>query len=87
MARQILTDYDFGGVSRATNLPPAINDSDALILRQLKEYTGGPIIQSYQVIAENYSISQGKNGISIESVTIAEGFTVTVPSGSTWRIL
>lgn len=86
MSRQILTDYDFGGISRVTNLPPAVEDSDALILQQLKEYTGAPIIQSIQVISEDYSIAVGKNGLSLISASVSEGATVTVPSGSTWRI-
>jgi hypothetical protein len=86
MSRQILTDYDYGGVSRVINLPPAVDDSEPVILSQLKEYTGAPIIQSSQVISEDYSIAEGKNGLSLVSVSISEGATVTIPSGSTWRI-
>jgi len=38
------------------------------------------------IINENLTIPSGFNGISAGPITIASGFTVTVPSGSTWTI-
>jgi hypothetical protein len=87
MAREILTDYDFKNVSRVVNLPPAVEDADPVILSQLKDYTGGPVIESQQVISEDYSIGVGKNGISLGPVSVSEGVSVTIPAGSVWRIL
>jgi hypothetical protein len=40
-----------------------------------------------QTISEDYSIPAGYNGMSAGPVTIADGVTVTVPSGSAWSIV
>ena len=38
-------------------------------------------------IDANYSISSGSNGMSAGPITISSGYSVTVPSGSTWVIV
>lgn len=38
MARDIFTNYDFNGVSRIVNLPPAIEDTEPVTLAQFKAY-------------------------------------------------
>jgi hypothetical protein len=38
MSREILTDYDFKGVSRLKNLPNAVEDTEPVTLAQLKAY-------------------------------------------------
>jgi hypothetical protein len=49
--------------------------------------TGGPILESAQVINSNLSLSAGSNGLSIGPVEIASGYTVTIPANATWAIL
>ena len=38
-------------------------------------------------IDANYSISSGSNGMSAGPITISSGYSVTVPTGSTWVIV
>ena len=47
----------------------------------------GPIIESQQVINENITILPGRNGMSIGDVTVSDGYTVTISSGSSWRVI
>ena len=42
---------------------------------------------NFNTISENYTFDTGYNGVSAGPVTIASGFTVTVPSGSAWSIV
>ena len=44
------------------------------------------IAETAQVINADYTISAGKNGISVELVEVADGYTVTVPAGAVWLI-
>jgi hypothetical protein len=48
--------------------------------------TASPILESYQTISSNYTITAGSNGFSVGPVTIATGVTVTVPTGQVWLI-
>ena len=46
------------------------------------------VIMEYQpLISANYTLSSGSNGVSAETVAVASGVTVTVPSIFSWRIL
>lgn len=45
------------------------------------------ILQSQQVISEDYTLTAGYNGLSAGPVVVADGYTVTVPDGAVWRIL
>lgn len=40
-----------------------------------------------QTVTSNYTITSGKNAVSAGPVTINSGVVVTIPSGSTWRIV
>ncbi len=42
---------------------------------------------NYSVISEDYTFDTGYNGVSAGPVTIASGFTVTVPAGSAWSVV
>jgi hypothetical protein len=42
---------------------------------------------NFNTISENYTFDAGYNGVSAGPITIASGFTVTVPSGSGWSIV
>lgn len=47
---------------------------------------GGAIMEYAQTISANYTITSGKNALSVGDITIATGVTVTIPSGSRWVI-
>ena len=47
----------------------------------------GVILESKQVISQNYTLTAGSNGISQGPVEIASGYTVTIPAGAVWGIL
>jgi hypothetical protein len=48
---------------------------------------GGAIYEVSQIISEDYTITAGTNGLSAGPITIDDGVTVTIPSGSTWTIV
>jgi len=50
-------------------------------------FSGGAIYENADDITANYSITAGKNALSVGPITIASGVTVTVPSGQRWVIL
>lgn len=43
--------------------------------------------ENSQTITTNYTITAGKNALTAGPVTIADGVTVTIPSGSTWVVI
>lgn len=64
----------------------------------LKAYNGSTWVQlgssddvvmrlNLQTISSNYTIPSGYNGVTAGPITIANGVTVTVPSGSSWSIV
>ena len=50
-------------------------------------FSGGAIYENADDITANYTITSGKNAMSVGPITIASGVTVTVPSGQRWVIL
>jgi hypothetical protein len=48
---------------------------------------GVPIVENSQIISASYSITTGSNATTTGPVTVANGVTVTVPSGSVWRVM
>jgi len=44
------------------------------------------IAETAQVISSDYTLASGKNGVSVGSVEVADGYTVTVPAGAVWLI-
>jgi hypothetical protein len=48
--------------------------------------SSSPILESYQTISSNYSLTAGSNGFSVGPVTVATGVAVTVPTGQVWLI-
>jgi hypothetical protein len=46
----------------------------------------GAVALNLKTITTNYSIPTGYNAFSVGPVTIADGITTTIPSGSTWLI-
>lgn len=49
--------------------------------------TNPPIYVNSNTVSANYTFSSGTNGMSSGPVTIANGVTVTVASGSKWVVL
>jgi hypothetical protein len=47
----------------------------------------GPMLETPQVIAEDYTIKVSFNGLSVGPVEIAPTYTVTVPFGATWAVV
>jgi hypothetical protein len=47
----------------------------------------GPLLESYQTISQNYTITTGSNGLSAGPVAVATGYAVTIPTGQTWTVL
>lgn len=51
---------------------------------------GGPDLVFYENdinVANDYTITSGKNAMSAGPITISSGVTVTVPAGSTWTVI
>lgn len=48
---------------------------------------GGVIWENSLVISSNYTLTIGKNGMSVGPITINSGVVVTVPSGQRWVVL
>ena len=46
-----------------------------------------PVLISLRVIAEDYTVTSGYNALSVEDVSVAATYTVTVPSGATWVVV
>lgn len=46
----------------------------------------GPILESYQTISSNYSITSGANAFSVGPVSVATGIAVSIPTGQNWLI-
>lgn len=48
---------------------------------------GGVIYENNQTVTASYTMTTNKNGMSAGPISIANGITVTIPTGSTWVIL
>ena len=48
--------------------------------------TAVPFIENVTNVAANYTISSGYNAFSAGPITINDGITVTIPSGSVWSV-
>lgn len=48
--------------------------------------SGGPILEPAYVINENVTLGTSKHGLSLYSVEVAAGYSVTVPAGAFWTI-
>jgi hypothetical protein len=48
--------------------------------------TAGPILEPAYVISENVTLGTNRHGLSLTSVEVSSGYSVTVPAGATWTI-
>ena len=53
--------------------------------------TGAPgntvFFENDQTVTASYTLTTGKNAVSAGPITIADGVSVTIPTGSTWSIV
>jgi len=47
---------------------------------------GGVIYENGKTISSNYTLTAGKNGMSVGPITVNSGVAVTVPSGQRWLV-
>jgi hypothetical protein len=45
------------------------------------------LYENNQTIGANYTITTNRNAMSVGPITVADGVSVTVPSGSIWIVL
>lgn len=64
----------------------AVRDASGEVLASGFSASGG-MFEHANVISANYAINSGNNAISAGPVTVANGVTVTIPTGSTWVIV
>ena len=91
-----------GSLALETNGVSALNiDSSQVVtlVQQLKfsdgtsqstaSYAGanGSLYENNQTITASYSITTGRNAMSVGPISVASGQSVTVPSGSRWVVL
>lgn len=43
--------------------------------------------ENAQTVTQNYTLTAGKNAMSAGPITIADGVTVTAPTGATWSVI
>lgn len=48
--------------------------------------SGGPIVETSYLISQDVTLGTNKHGLSLYSVEVAAGYSVTVPAGATWTI-
>jgi len=49
--------------------------------------TDAPYAEHANTVSANFSIASGNNAVSAGAITINSGYSVTVPTGSTWTIV
>ena len=65
----------------------SILGADTLSNGSVSINTGVPILENTRVVEFNYSITTGSSAMSVGTIRISTGITVTVPVGSTWTII
>jgi hypothetical protein len=87
---QLATNRLLGRTTAGTGAVEEISIAGALTLSGgVLTGTGGsssPILESYQTISSDYTITSGSNGFSVGPVSISTGIAVTVPTGQVWLI-
>lgn len=46
----------------------------------------GPVLEAAYVISQDVTLGASKHGLSLYSVEVGSGYSVTVPSGAIWTI-
>ena len=64
---------------------PAISGANLTGVAILK--ADGCVLENSQTISNNYTMTTNKNGVSAGDITVTNGVTVTIPSGSRYVIV
>lgn len=90
MAKQFLTDVDLRAqlqlAGSAGTAGQVIVSSGPDGLPSWGSAVNSPVLQPAYVINENVTLGTSKHGLSLYSVEVAAGYSVTVPAGATWTI-
>lgn len=83
MAHQILTDLDFAGVSRLTNLPDGSAPQDAATVAQLNAAVEGLSWKTSARVATQANVNLAAPGTTVDGVTVTTGDRVLVRAQTT----
>lgn len=81
---EMVDGYHADTANTASTIP--VRDSSGEVNASGFNASGG-MFEHANVISANYAINSGNNAISAGPVTVANGVTVTIPTGSTWVIV
>lgn len=83
MARSILTDFDFGSVSKITNLPTPVNSGDAVNKGYVDSAIEGLAWKDSVRVSTQGNLSLSSPGSTIDGITMATSDRVLVRSQTT----
>ena len=83
---QLATNRLLGRTTAGTGAAEEISVAGSLTLSGGVLTGTSLILESYQTISSNYSVTAGSNAFSVGPVSVATGVSVTVPSGQVWLI-
>ena len=83
---QLATNRLLGRTTAGTGVAEEISVAGTLTLSGGVLTGTSSILESYQTISSNYSITAGSNAFSVGPVSISTGIAVTVPTGQVWLI-
>jgi len=63
------------------------NSSNNLVFDGTTLYLNLPFIQNPQTISQNAAVASTSNALSVGQITVANGVSITVPSGSVWTVI
>jgi len=64
-----------------------LSGSAIVFISATAEYLQGAIKENATTLTANYTISTGYNALTVGPITVSSGVTVTVPSGSKWKVI
>ena len=74
-------------VSSSTGSLLDLSGSASVFISATQIELQGAIKENVVTISSDYSISSGYNALSVGPITIDDTVTVSIPSGSTWKVL
>lgn len=83
MARKILADQDFGGVSRIRNLPLPVNSDEPARLADLNSAVEGIAWKDSVRVASQVNVTLASPGATIDGITMVSGDRVLVKAQTT----
>lgn len=83
MARKILADQDFGGVSRIRNLPLPVNPDEPARLSDLNSAVEGIAWKDSVRVASQVNVNLASPGASIDAISLTSGDRVLIKAQTT----